>query len=78
MPGATVTEVTPVGVDVKTRLSTVSAASRVVATAGPVTLAVLKMRVSVIAGTTVAGVRPARSSDQFAATFHEPPAGALK
>ena len=68
----------PVGVEVKTRLSTVSAASRVVATAGPTALAVLKIRVSVSVGTAVAGVRPARSSDQLPAVFQEAPVTPLK
>ena len=45
-----------VGVEANTRLSTVNAASKVVATAGPTVLAVLKVSVSGSEGTAVAGV----------------------
>ena len=78
MPGATVNAVKPAGRVVKMRLSTLSAASRVVATVRAVTAVELKFSVSVIDGTAVAGVVPARSSDQVAALFQEAPVAPLK
>ena len=78
LPGAMVKEVTPAGTEVKMRLSTESAASRVVAMAGPTALAVLKVRVSVTAGTDVADVTPNSSTDQEAGVFQEAPVVPLK
>ena len=78
VPRAMEKAVTPVGVDVKTRLETVREPSRVVAKVAPVTSEELKFSVSVDDGRAVAGVTPARSSDQLARLAHEAPVAPLK
>ena len=77
-PGAMEKVATPVGVEVKVRLFTVSAASRVVAKLVPVVLLALKMRLSKAEGAAVASMAPAESCAQFVARFQDAPVAPLK
>ena len=77
-PGAMEKVATPDGVEVKVRLLTVSAASRVVAKLVPVVLLALKMRLSKAEGAAVASMAPAESCAQFVARFQDAPVVPLK
>ena len=77
-PGAMAKAVTPVGVEVKVRLFAVRGASSNVVKVVPVVLLALKIRLSVSAGTTLAGGVPAGLSAQLLARPQEAPVAPRK